>query len=204
MVRRTKEDAEQTRLQIIAAARKVFHERGVSRSSLEQIATEAGVTRGAVYWHFANKPELFFAVRQHFTLPLIDQVDQSLFDETLEDPLEGMRIALRQIPRVLRQDQAAREMFEVMCFRCEYVDEFAPLLVRQASCGELPGKLEFAYRRAQACGKLRAGIDPALAAQDTTNFVRGSVDRWLAGPRDAAADAELDALIDHHIAMRRP
>ena len=58
MVRNTKENAELTRLKIIEAARQSFLTRGVSRTSMEQIAAEAGVTRGAIYWHFANKKEI--------------------------------------------------------------------------------------------------------------------------------------------------
>ena len=54
MVRKTKEEAEQTRKDILNAARIVFHECGVSRSSLEKIAKAAGVTRGAIYWHFKD------------------------------------------------------------------------------------------------------------------------------------------------------
>jgi len=48
MVRRTKEEAEQTRDQILDAAEILFFERGVAHTSLEQIARAAGVTRGAV------------------------------------------------------------------------------------------------------------------------------------------------------------
>ena len=55
MVRKTKEEAEQTRKELIQAARRVFHQCGVSRSTLEKIAKAAGVTRGAVYWHFKDK-----------------------------------------------------------------------------------------------------------------------------------------------------
>ncbi len=54
MVRKTKEDAELTRKRIVDAARAVFLKRGVSKATLEHIASEASVTRGAVYWHFEN------------------------------------------------------------------------------------------------------------------------------------------------------
>ena len=54
MVRRTKEAAAITREQLLDAAERVFRERGVAGSSLAQIAAEAGVTRGAVYWHFRD------------------------------------------------------------------------------------------------------------------------------------------------------
>ena len=49
MARRTKEEALETRMQIIDAARRVFHAEGVNRSTLDKVAKAAGVTRGAVY-----------------------------------------------------------------------------------------------------------------------------------------------------------
>ncbi|WP_165679178.1 TetR family transcriptional regulator, partial [Metapseudomonas otitidis] len=58
-MRRTKEEAEKTRADILAAAELLFLENGVAHTSLEQIARAAGVTRGAVYWHFQNKAHLF-------------------------------------------------------------------------------------------------------------------------------------------------
>ncbi|MBV5333220.1 TetR family transcriptional regulator, partial [bacterium] len=64
MARKTKEEAQETRKAILDAAETVFQERGVSRTSLAEIATAAGVTRGAIYWHFANKAELFDAMIQ--------------------------------------------------------------------------------------------------------------------------------------------
>ena len=87
MVRQTKENAELTRQRIIDAARQVFLARGVSRTSMEQIATAAGVTRGAVYWHFSNKTELFSVMREQVFLPLIDRMDDNLQLENNEDPL---------------------------------------------------------------------------------------------------------------------
>ena len=62
MVRRTKEEAQETRNRILDAAERVFVERGVGRSSLNEIATAAGVTRGAIYWHFQDKADVFNAM----------------------------------------------------------------------------------------------------------------------------------------------
>ena len=58
MVRRTKADAEATRLSLLDAAEQLFQARGVSRTSLNDIATAAGTTRGAIYWHFKDKADL--------------------------------------------------------------------------------------------------------------------------------------------------
>jgi AcrR family transcriptional regulator len=56
------ERKERTRTDLVAAARRVFERHGFHRASLEQIADEAGYTKGAVYSNFAGKDELFLAV----------------------------------------------------------------------------------------------------------------------------------------------
>lgn len=70
MVRRTKAEAEQTRHKLLDAAEQLFLQRGVSRTSLNDIATAAGTTRGAIYWHFQDKADLFNAMMERVTLPL--------------------------------------------------------------------------------------------------------------------------------------
>src|SRR6201994_3729059 len=68
-VRRTKAEAEQTREAILKAAVETFLERGVTRATLDEIARAARVTRGAVYWHFRDKLEIFLALERRANLP---------------------------------------------------------------------------------------------------------------------------------------
>ncbi|MBP3545763.1 MAG: TetR family transcriptional regulator [Alphaproteobacteria bacterium] len=58
MVRKTKEEKENTRLQILQAALDCFYEKGFSKTSFDDIATRIGMTKGAVYWHFKDKGDL--------------------------------------------------------------------------------------------------------------------------------------------------
>jgi TetR/AcrR family acrAB operon transcriptional repressor len=62
MPRRTAEEAARTRAAIVDAALLVVAERGVTAAQLEEIATRASVTRGALYHHFADKSDLVLAV----------------------------------------------------------------------------------------------------------------------------------------------
>jgi diguanylate cyclase (GGDEF)-like protein len=101
MARRTKAETEQTRLDIIAAARRVFAGRGVSRTTLADIAKEAGVTRGAIYWHFRNKPDLFFAMMEQVSLPLVDLIDENLPAQNPGDPLRAIQASMNEILRLL-------------------------------------------------------------------------------------------------------
>ena len=124
-MRRTKADAEQTRQQILEAARRVFAERGVARTSLEQVAVAASLTRGAIYWHFANKTELFYAVRDQVSLPLFDRMGAALLGKDLEDPLKAVEDSMLEILRGLEGDERVRETFSIVSLKCEYVGEFA-------------------------------------------------------------------------------
>lgn len=62
MARRTKEDAEKTRVQIMHAAAVLFSDRGYDRTTFEDIAKRIKRTKGAVYWHFKSKPDLLLAL----------------------------------------------------------------------------------------------------------------------------------------------
>jgi len=62
-VRRTKEQAAETGRNVLQAAEELFLNKGYENVRLEEIATQAGVTRGAVHWHFKNKHGLLLALR---------------------------------------------------------------------------------------------------------------------------------------------
>lgn len=69
MARRTRQQALATRQSILDAAVHVFLERGFQRSSMQHVADRAGVTRGAVYWHFRSQLELLEALLDQTPLP---------------------------------------------------------------------------------------------------------------------------------------
>lgn len=58
-MKKAKEDAMLTRQSILDAAFKCFFENGFNKTTLDMIAREASVTRGAVYWHFKDKSEIY-------------------------------------------------------------------------------------------------------------------------------------------------
>ncbi len=63
-MRKTKTEALKTKEHLMLAALETFYQKGIARTSLNEIAQAAGVTRGALYWHFKNKEDLFDALFQ--------------------------------------------------------------------------------------------------------------------------------------------
>jgi TetR/AcrR family transcriptional regulator, acrAB operon repressor len=203
-LRRTKEDSERTRQQILGAARRVFARQGVARTSLDEVARAAGVTRGAIYWHFADKTELFYAMREQVSVPLIDRIDFALLGADASDPLAGIERFLLEVLQTLESDPAARQTFQIMGFKCEYVGGFErELALQRERHAEFIRKLTQAYRRAARAGRLRAGLRPALAALATCSFLTGLVRMWLLDAKRVLVRKEAAALIAAHVAGHR-
>ncbi|WP_412480702.1 TetR family transcriptional regulator [Azonexus sp. IMCC34839] len=204
MVRKTKEEAEQTRKDIIEAARRVFHECGVVRSTLEKIAKAAGVTRGAVYWHFENKAELFFAMREDVFAPMIERTDAILFSDKFDNPLDAIEASVTEFFRVLEDCSVVREVFEIMISRCEYVDEFAEI---EAEIGKpaqsFLAKIEAMYLKAAEKGMLREGLVPIDVARDTWAFTSGMLHLLLSCQRGSDLALHVPSMIKTHMSLRR-
>ena len=206
MARKTKEEALATRAQIIDAARRVFHAEGVNRSTLDKVAKAANVTRGAVYWHFSNKAELFLAVKRTYTSQF-DQLQILLAHDTEgadQNPLCALAAYLQALFSELLNDTAARETFEIILLRCEYVEEFNEVLqIITEPCTDILSSFIRIYRDAAAKGALKPGLDPELMALDTLAFARGSLRAILSGQQHDTYRTAITTLIDAHIALRQ-
>lgn len=121
-MRRTKEDSEKTRTAILLAAEELFLEKGVSHTSLEQIARAAGVTRGAVYWHFQNKAHLFNEMLNQVRLPP-EQLTERLSGCDGSDPLRSLYdLCLEAVQSLLTQEKK-RRILTILMQRCEFTEE---------------------------------------------------------------------------------
>lgn len=118
-MRKTKEEAQQTKEALMAAALEVFYHRGVSRASLNEIATSAGVTRGALYWHFKNKEDLFDALFQQFFSQLSTQLKHDI-DTSSPDTLNNMMKTFEQIFQRMSNDENYRKFCYILHLNCEH------------------------------------------------------------------------------------
>ena len=182
MVRRTKEDAQETRTRILDTAEQVFREKGVGHTTLAEIAAAAGVTRGAIYWHFDNKAALLQAMNDRVHLPL-EAMHQALADIALTDPLAKMRESAHGVLTRVAQDPRSRRVFEIFSFKCEFVGEMAEMLNRQReSRRNCLRDMEENLHRAVEKGQLPGGLDIARTAIGLYAMVDGLIGNWLMDP----------------------
>ena len=178
-MRRTKQEAMETRAAILDAAEAVFHERGVGQTSLAQIAAAADVTRGAIYWHFANKVELFKAMQDRVRMPqeeFFQSREMSRSDRCLDLLQETTLEALRSFAA----DTRAQRVYTIILFRCEYVGEMGDaLLKRREADHQMKDTILAVFDRASALRQLARPWRPSTAANAYLCAVVGLFSEWL-------------------------
>lgn len=188
MARRTKEDAEKTRTALLDAAEWVFLERGVRAASLNEIAVRAGLTRGAVYWHFDNKESLFQAMHERVKLPM-----DAMFEEVVRNarnPLSGLKEICVYALRNLARDEHAQRVYTIMQYRYEQVNELGGCTERQRlKRTEVLERSKRLLESAREKGQLHPGIEPAVAALSLHAYINGLFNDFLRNPGAYDLDA---------------
>jgi TetR/AcrR family acrAB operon transcriptional repressor len=199
LVRRTKNEAEGTRSRILDAAERVFSEHGVSRTSLEDIARAAGVTRGAIYWHFKDKSDLFAAMVNRVTLPMEAMVARSS-DESVEDPIALLKACAVSALKSTATNPQVQRVFDVVTHKCEYLGEMAGVNNRISSIQKgCVDRSEQAIRNAIKRGQLPASVNPRLAAVGLDSMIYGLISNWLANPGYLPLARQAEAMIDLYL-----
>lgn len=180
-MRRTKEDAAKTRAALLASAERLFLANGVTQTSLSQIACDAGVTRGAVYWHFENKADLLNQLLDQVRLPP-EKMMQRSSDYSSKHPLRSLRDLCIERLKALAIDEQKRRVMKILLHRCEFTDELMAtethhnLLINQLinQCEQiLASNIEI----------LQPGVTPRIAAISLHALIIGLFTDWTRNPQ---------------------
>lgn len=182
-MRRTKAEAAETRDAILTAAEQVFLERGVTQSTLMEIASQAGVTRGAIYFHFHDKLDIFQAIIQRTRFPHEEIMLQAAACDH-PNPLYVLEQSIVTALELFITNERQQNVFTIIHQRCEYVGDIAPVVehLKEARSNVLSlfiGLLEGAERR----GELSREWTSFTAAQILLAVLGGLLNEWLRSER---------------------
>jgi TetR/AcrR family acrAB operon transcriptional repressor len=181
MPRRTKEEALETRNRILDAAERIFERRGVSRTSLQDIAEAAGVTRGAIYWHFEGKDDLFTAMMERATMPL--EAVYRPYEASDGDPLAFLQRQVVATLKITASNAQVRRAFDIATQKVEYVDELLAVRDRRVECrNECLAGCERVLREAARRGQIDARAPVAALAMGLHALVDGLIQNWMLRP----------------------
>jgi TetR/AcrR family transcriptional regulator, acrAB operon repressor len=182
MARRTKQEAQATRSHILDTAELVFEQRGVSGTSLHEIAKAAGVTRGAIYWHFEDKADLFNAMMQRATMPLEEGGGVCGFENselTLAQMRDGFVAVLRQVVA----DPQMKRVFGIVTHKVEYIGEMDAVRERHLSIRDgCLADVERTLKQAMKRGELSRRMPARAAAVGLHALLDGLLQNWMLDP----------------------
>lgn len=203
MARKTKLQALETRQQILDAAVQEFSARGVASTSLTDIANAAGVTRGAIYWHFKNKVELFNGVWEECESQMhsLELEYQTKFPN---NPLRVLREILIYFLRATVNNPRRRALMEIIFHKCEFVGEMTSVHeARKALYLEGYSKIERILQRCIEADELPRNLHPRQAAIILRAYITGLMENWLFVPESFDLEGQAAQLIDTYIEMLR-
>ncbi len=200
MARKTKEEALETRNRILDAAEVVFQRNGVSRTSLADIASEANVTRGAIYWHFEHKVDLYDAMIQRIIAPFEQRLEE-LQSHQHDNPMTFVRALVLSILHDLVHNPRHFRVFEIAWHKCEYVGEMAKIRDQHMECGHrFLDIMEKALQLAQERKFLAQNTDARQAAVGLMALMDGLVVNWTLDPQLFSLDAMAGNIVDIFLA----
>ncbi|AUP76947.1 DNA-binding transcriptional repressor AcrR [Enterobacter sp. EA-1] len=183
MARKTKQQALETRQHILDVAMRLFSRQGVSSTSLAEIAQAAGVTRGAIYWHFKNKSELFSEIWE-LSESSIGDLEIEYRAKFPDDPLSVLREILVYILEATVVEERRRLMMEIIFHKCEFVGEMAIVQEAQRNLSlESYDRIEHTLRECIQAKLLPANLLTRRVAVLMRAYISGIMENWLFAPQ---------------------
>lgn len=205
-MRRSKQDAEKTKKQLIFAACEVFYREGVARATLEQIAREAGVTRGALYWHFDNKVDILDALFQE-VMPGMHELKQRLEGLQADDYWQCMLQHYVNFMLMLVQDVHLRQFCTVMHLKCELTESNAQVVaLLNRFCATWEADIEQVMAQAVVVKALDSNTDVKQTSQLLRCILTGILVSYLGDVEKKEGIANVDSpipLMTHMINVLR-
>lgn len=183
MARKTKQQALETRQHILDVALRLFSQQGVSATSLAEIANAAGVTRGAIYWHFKNKSDLFSEIWE-LSESNIGELEIEYQAKFPDDPLSVLREILVHILEATVTEERRRLLMEIIFHKCEFVGEMVVVQQAQRSlCLESYDRIEQTLKHCINAKMLPENLLTRRAAILMRSFISGLMENWLFAPQ---------------------
>ena len=193
---RRKAEAERTREAILDAAETQFLAQGVSRTTLAHIAAAAGVSRGAIYWHFEDKAAVFNALLERVRVPLDEIVDEAA-RRLGHAPTHCLQAIAHSALSAICYNLPLQRTATIVLHRCEKLEDDHPRISMITQLSEhSKARVEQLFEQAKLNGQLRRGLSPASARLHFHGFLIGICFDWLQDPQQFSLADEYESMVE--------
>ena len=203
MARKTKEEALETRNAILDATVRVFAAKGAANASLTDIAREAGVTRGAIYWHFTNKADLLNALWDEVLL-LYTPLARASESRDEPDPLGRLRELYVRFLGRLADDPRQQQLIRILFDQKSGGEDLDLIRTRHLeTLHERNRSVQTVLRNAIDRGQLSPDLDVRLGTIAVVSFMHGLIANWVLTPELINIEEDAPVLIEGMLQLLR-
>ena len=194
-MRRTKEEAEITKQNLLAAGLEVFSRKGYKATRVEDIARQANVTTGAIYHHFGGKSALYIALVEKSSTKS-NRLAQQIVEEG-GTPATILRRLLVHLFEFAEEDQEYRAVIELFLNKTELSPELS-IITEQARKGrrQLAQFFSNLIRKGIEAGEFRPDVSSEDAALTLVGFMNGMGLIWVQDPEHFSIKERAENLVD--------
>lgn len=196
MARRTKEDANETKQNILDAAIRVFMKKSVVSTTLEDIAREAGVTRGAIYWHFKDKNDILNEIIKETMMPIC-QVTNAITQNCNLKSLEELKTHIKNVFKEVFSSRKTRNIFCVLLTKLSYADELKDFFRQQQEENRSMGAImEDFFKGLQDKGIIKKTFNHKIIAYGVYCYTIGLLTEYFKNPMEGDLEKEYSNYVD--------
>lgn len=200
MARKTKEETEKTYYALLDAAAQLFIHQGVAKTTLNQIGEAAGMTRGAVYWHFKNKDAVVLALWQENASSLHDEMKHALEHMSDEHTAQDFRAIMGQVLQQVLEDPRLAQALRIMIHCIEVTEEETELRLQlEAKRNSYYSSILYACKHLQARGCVKVDLPPESLAVGVMSYLYGLVSIHLEPGNRLEVEQDLQALMQVYL-----
>jgi len=200
MARKTKADALKTRQHLIDVAITLFAKNGVSTTTLADIADAAGMTRGAIYWHFDSKTSLFneiWNIQSCISL----EIRRKLSPKILDNDLKLLREIMIETLRFISSDRRQYELLQILYHTCEFNGEmYSEREIRERYWFNRE-RMKKILRKCISKGQIPVNTNIELTITIIHGYFSGIIKNWLMQPENLNLYEQAPDVVDSLILM---
>jgi TetR/AcrR family acrAB operon transcriptional repressor len=202
VARKTQAETQATRTALLRAALRVFSRDGYAAARLEDVAQEAGVTRGAIYWHFPSKADLYAALVEDATTRLDEVIAAARGGDVRGGGtfVETTRRVMVRMLAYLEEDETYRAVQTLLLLQTGLAPELARVRARELDVlRATEAELTAVMRAGVAAGDFRADLDPEEGARAMLAYLNGIMLHWFLTAQAFSLTASAPALVDIYL-----
>ncbi len=197
MAKKSKEDAEMTYQSLLDSAVSLFLEKGIHNTTLQDIASNAGVTRGALYWHFKGKTDIMIGIMESVSTTLNNKFNERITELPDQNAGATFKKHIKRVFELIVKDPRFGQSLKVILTNSDFTEhdtDFQKYIICKKS--DHNKAFAVAIEKLIRQGEIKVNASPKHITQALQSYLLGLTDEHFAPESDVDLEKDGETLLD--------